>query len=686
MTKKDKRAKRVENIKINNKNYLDRDISWLYFNYRILAEAKRNDVPVYEKLNFLAIYSSNLDEFFRVRVAALKKISESDVEESKAKKKVLNEITRISAMYGIEYDKAILDTFEELRNNDIYLVNENELNDEQKEYIKTYFSRYISSYIQPIILTKKANLSNVLDSSIYLACKLMKKSDDTDVSYALIALPVKECSRFIVLPDILNKHYVMYIDDVVRLNLKDIFKCLDYDTFEAYPFKFDRNAELEIESDPEEGILKNILQAVKGRKSGLPVRTIFGENTPEDLINVITKKLEIGEKELVVIRGKYHNNKDLMKFPYFGDRPNLKYDNWPTTKKCISESLIKYVQNKDLFLHVPYESIDTFINFLQECAISKDVTQIKATIYRAAKNSQVVSCLESAAYNGKKVTCMVELMARFDESSNILISKKLSDAGCDIISSKEGFKVHGKVMLIKAKNGLKDMVIISTGNFHEGNAHVYTDCLLITSDERIARDVETLFDFLESPYKSHTFKSLLISPNRLYSKLVKLIKNEIKNAKEGKEAKIQIKVNHITDENIVKLIYQAASVGVKVEMLVRGNCSIKNISPNIEIHGIIDKYLEHNRLFIFENGGNKLYFMGSSDLMPRNLYNRVEVITPLYDEEIKKEIEYIFNIGFADNTHSTLVTGQEDFIKYSKGRKKIRSQVELSKHYEVSND
>ena len=679
-------TKRVNQIKLTNDNYLDRDVSWLYFNYRILAEAKRKDVPVYEKLNFLAIYSSNLDEFFRVRVAALKKISESNLAESKEKKKVLDEITKISSNYSKEYDQAVLDTFEELKKKGIILLNENELDENQMSFVKNYFETKIAGYIQPIILTKKSNLSNVSDSCIYLACRLLKSTDAADIQYALIALPVKECSRFVVLPDSNNKHYVMYIDDVVRLHLKDIFKCLDYDTFESYPFKFDRNAELEIESDPEEGILKNILQAVKGRKSGLPVRTIFGENTPEDLINVITKKLEITEKELVVIRGKYHNNKDLMKFPYFSDKANLKYEKWPVSKIHIEESLIKHVQNKDLFLHVPYQSVDTFINFLQECAISKDVSQIKATIYRAAKNSQVVSSLESAAFNGKKVTCMVELMARFDESSNILISKNLVDAGCEVINSKEGFKVHGKVMLIKTKNNLKDMAIISTGNFHEGNAKVYTDCLLFTSDSRIVSDVETLFDFLESPYKSHTFKSLLVSPNRLYSQLTKLIKNEIKNAKLGKKAKIQIKVNHITDESLVKLLYQASFIGVKIELLVRGNCSMKNINPNIEIHGIIDKYLEHNRLFIFENGGNKLYFMGSSDLMPRNLYNRVEVITPLFDKEIQKEIQYIFDIGFKDNTHSTLVTGNDEFVRFIGTKKKVRSQLELAKHYEVEDE
>ena len=674
---------KLKTVKIDDKNYLDRDVSWLYFNYRILKEAQRKDVPVYEKLNFLGIYSSNLDEFFKVRIAALKKISESSVTKNKDKKKILKDITNILEMYSKEYNQTVLDTFEELKTKGIVLVDEKNLTADQEVFIKDYFEKNISGYIQPILLSKKSNLSNVSDSNIYLACKL-KKEGEEDVSYALVSLPVKECGRFVVLPDSNNTHYVMYIDDIVRYHLKDIFKCLDFDSYEAYAFKFSRNAEMEIESDPEESVLQNILQAVKERKKGLPIRTVFASGTPKDLVKVLMKKLESVEDGIISITGKYHNNKDLMKFPYFKDIENLKYDSWNCSKLTFEDSIIEHVQNEDVLIHVPYQSFDTFINFLQECAISKDVTQMKATIYRAARDSKVVSSLSNAAYNGKKVTCMVELMARFDESSNVSISKKLMDAGCDIITCKEGFKIHGKVILVKMKTG-KDMAVISTGNFHEGNAKAYTDCLLFTSNKLIVNEVENLFDFLSHPYKNHTFSKLLVSPNHMITVLQRMIKNEINNHKAGLPSGIQIKVNHITDKKIIQSLYQAANEGVKIQLLVRGNCSIKNdsskVSENIEIHGIIDKYLEHSRIFIFQNGGNPLYYMGSADLMPRNLYNRVEVVTPLYDENIKKELQYIFDIGFKDNTHSTLVLGTGEYVKYTGAKKKVRSQLELAKHY-----
>jgi polyphosphate kinase len=671
-------------IRLTERNYVDRDISWLYFNYRILKEAKKKEVPVYEKLNFLGIYSSNLDEFYRVRVAALKKISESNVSRKEEKKKVLKQIAKISKQYSMEYDETVRNTFQELSTKGVILLDEKNLDEEQKTFIEEYYRKNISGYIQPIILSKKANLTSVTDMNIYLACR-MKKKENSDVSYALIPLPVRECSRFVVLPDKDKKHYVMYIDDVVRYHLKSIFPCLEYDEIEAYAFKFSRNAEMEIESDPEEGILKNILQAVKDRKKGLPVRTIFATGTPDDLIKAVTKKLDIPMDGIVSVSGKYHNNKDLMKFPYFTDLKNAKYPSWPKEEFIKNGSLIDEIQNSDKMIHVPYQSFDAFIEFLKECSISKDVSQIKATIYRAAKDSKVVSSLANAAINGKKVTCMVELMARFDESSNVSISKRLMDAGCEILSCKEGFKIHGKVVLVKMKNK-KDMAIISTGNFHEGNAKAYTDCLLFTSDKRIVSEVEKLFDFLAHPYKNHTFHNLLVSPNHMLGVFQKLIRNEINNANIGKPAHICMKVNHITDEKIIQSLYLAASKGVKIDLLVRGNCSIRRgipfIDENIHIHGIIDRYLEHSRIFIFENDGNPLFFMGSADLMPRNLYNRVEVITPVYDEKIQKELSYIFNIGFNDNVSATIATGDGEYIPFPEdGKKKVRSQLELSRHY-----
>jgi polyphosphate kinase len=671
---------------INDTNYVDRDISWMYFNYRILKEAEREDVPLYERLNFLGIYSSNLDEFFKVRVAAIKQISESNVKERKEKKKIYKQIQKLNDGYAKEYDETVKNVFLKLKEKGINLIDGTELDDRQKEYVKNYFFTKINGYLKPFILTKKANLSSVNDSSVYLAVKMTSSSNRNDVEHAIIPLPIKECGRFVVLPDNEGKHYVMYIDDVVRMNLSSLFRCLNYDKFKAYAFKFSRDAEIEIESDPEEGLLKNILQAVKDRKKGLPVRIIFEKGIPEDLKNAIIDKFNVGEDEIISYSGKYHNNKDLMSFPSFGNVKSLKYDSW-TPKNVIASldsSIMEQVEKKDILINVPYQSYDTFIKFLQECAISKDVTAIKATIYRAARNSQVVSSLASASLNGKKVTCMVELMARFDESSNVSISQKLLDAGVEVLASKEGFKVHGKVMYIKKKNG-NDMAVISTGNFHEGNARCYTDSILLTSDKRITREVKNLFEYLSQPYRHQTFSKLLVSPNHMIKVLQKNIRTEIENHEKGLPSLIQIKANHITDPILIQSLYEAARSGVRIEMLIRGNCSIRNdiegISENIEIHGIIDKYLEHNRIFIFENGGKKKYFMGSSDLMPRNLYNRVEVVTPIYDEDCQKEIQYIFDVGFRDNTHATLVSGDGQYIPYRNRKGKVRSQEELYKHF-----
>lgn len=673
-------------IEINESNYIDRDISWMYFNYRILKEARREDVPLYERLNFLGIYSSNLDEFFKVRVAAIKQISESNVKERKEKKKIYKQIQKLNDQYSLEYDTAVSEVFEKLKQQGIYLVNENELNEEQKEFVKNYFFKKINGYLKPFILTKKANLTSVNDASVYLACKLSKSVSKDDVEYAIVPLPIKECGRFITLPNSDGKHYVMYIDDVVRLNLSSLFQCLKYDKIKAYAFKFSRDAEMEIESDPEEGLLKNILQAVKDRKKGLPVRIIFEKGIPNDLRDSIIDKFNVGEDEIISYSGKYHNNKDLMSFPKFENIKKLKYDDWTPNNIVakIDKPIIEQVLDKDILINVPYQSYDFFIKFLQECSISKEVTSIKATIYRAAKNSQVVSSLVNASLNGKKVTCLVELMARFDESSNVSISQKLLDSGCEVLASKEGFKVHGKVMLIKLKSD-KEIAVISTGNFHEGNARCYTDSLLLTADKKITREVKNLFEYLSQPYRHQIFSKLLVSPNHMIKVLQKLIKTEIDNHEKGLPSLIQIKANHITDPILIASLYEAAKRGVKIQLLIRGNCSIRNdingISENIEIHGIIDKYLEHNRIFIFENGGDKKYFMGSSDLMPRNLYNRVEVVAPIYDEDCKKEIQYIFDTGFNDNTHSTLVTGNGEYVPFRNKKGKIRSQEELYKHF-----
>lgn len=681
--------KKNDEIELDESNYIARDVTWMYFNNRILKEAANPDVPLYERLSFLGIFSNNLDEFFKVRVASAKRIAETKGKAFKEDREdaidTLKKITKLNDQYSKEYLVIKEDIFNQLEANGIHLVDEKKLTQEQKKFVHDYYVKNISGYMNPIMITPKANLAEVNDSHIYLAVKMTKKNSQKP-GYALIHLPVGSVGRFVKLPDVDGQHYVMYLDDLVRYHLPYIFEGLGYDTYNAYAFKFSKDAEMEIESDPEEGVLQSIAQAVKTRVKGIPIRAIFGEGIPDDLQKKLMKALEIDDSDIITVWGKYHNNKNLMSFPYYGDKKELKYEPWvPQDIELVSKgkNMIDAIKKKDLLIHVPYESFDALTRFLQTCAISPRVVSIKASIYRAAKNSKVVHSLIQAARNGKKVTCMVELLARFDESSNISISQKLRDAGCEVLTGMEGVKVHGKMVSVKFKDG-STIVVISTGNFHEGNAKTYTDCLLFTADKKIGSDVEAVFDLIAKPYKQPTFQRLLVSPNRMQKKFVSLIDQEIENCKAGKPSGIQIKVNHITDKAMIKKLYEASRAGVKIDLLVRGNCSmitgITGLSENIYVHAIIDRYLEHSRIFIFKNGGNPLYFMGSADWMPRNLYNRIEVVTPVLDKDCKKELQYIFDVGFNDNTKSFILDGFGKNERYLEGDKKIRSQEELYKH------
>ncbi len=685
---------KLPKVKLNGKNYINRDVSWMYFNHRILKEAEKKTIPLYERLNFLGIYSNNLDEFYKVRVASFKRIAENDLKDFSSERKQAKEnlkiITKLTREYGEEFETCRDEIFSALAKVGILLIDEQHLNAKQQEWIKDFFLRKALGYINPIILSKKANVDSVNDSHIYLAVKMT--AEDKKAEYALVPLPVTFTGRFVDLGQEDGKNYIMYIDDIVRYNLPLIFNGLGYKNFEAYAFKFTKDAEMEVESDPEEGLLKSISEAVKERKRGSPVRVLFGEGMPKDLRKVLMKRLDIDTDDLISIGGRYHNNRDLMSFPRVKNSSQLSYPDWKQTEIIEmkqQKSLLETIRKHDLFIHVPYESFDAFIRVLQEAAISSDVTEIKATIYRAAKNSQVVRALSSASQNGKKVTAVVELMARFDESSNISISQKLKEDGCNVLTGEEGFKIHGKIVYIKTKSN-EDIAIISTGNFHEGNAKLYTDCLLFTTDKKIVKDVANLFEYIAQPFRRINFPTLLVSPNHMQSVFKRLIKNEIKNHLLGLPSGIKIKINHITDVEMVKLLYEASSSGVDTKLLVRGNCSLvgglPDLSEHMQIHSLIDRYLEHSRIFIFSNGGEELCFMGSADWMPRNLYNRIEVVTPVYDPDVKKELNLIFDYGFKDNTKSSFVNINGDYIPVAKtNNRSFRSQEELFKYYQKKN-
>ncbi len=676
------------------KNYLPRDISWMYFNRRILQEAEKENIPLLERLSFLGIYSNNLDEFFRVRVASQSRIAECNDRalrtDSQEARDILKEIGKLNARYSKEFAVAIEDITDKLKKENIIILNDSQVDEEQLRFIQQYYRNNLSGHIVPIWFSAIKHFDIENDENIYLAIRMRHKDDSSNkFEYAFIELPVNIYGRFVRLADKEGKSYLIYFDDAIRCCLPLIFSGLDYTDFEAYAFKFTRDAEMEIDNDLRNGMLQKISKGLKSRKRGAPLRIVYDEAMPKVLLNKLRKSLNLDSMDTILAGGRYHNHKDLMKFPDCG-RKDLKYPSWePILKKELSdpeESILKLIRKKDRYIHVPYHSFDTYLRVLQEAAISKEVKSVKTTLYRLAKESKVVKALIAAARNGKKVTVVIELLARFDEASNISWSKKMQEAGIHVIFGIEGLKVHSKITHISMKRGA-DIACISTGNFHEGNARSYTDYMLMTASDPIVRDVERVFDFIERPYNMTKFKELLVSPNEMKNKFIRLINDEIRNKESGKPAYIKVKINHITDPVIVKKLYEAAERGVPVDLLVRGNCSLIPTRPelngNMRIHGIIDRYLEHSRIFIFAAAGEDKTFIGSADWMPRNLDNRVEVVTPVYDPEIKRDLRMVVEYGMKDSLQGRIVdgTGDNKSVTPEEGEAPFRSQEALYNHY-----
>lgn len=672
--------------------YLERDISWMYFNERILQEATRPHVPLLERLSFLGIYSNNLDEFFRVRMASQSRIAEcgdrAAVRESEHAKKIIKQIGKLNAHYAKAYAQAVEQVTEELRRENICLVDDTEVTPGQLEFIRSYFRERLSGFIVPVWFSAIKWLDYENDENIYLAVKVSRTEPKPVADYAFLEVPVGPCGRFVRLPDHEGRSYLMYLDDVVRCCLPLVFEGLGFTSFEAYTFKFTRDAEMEIDNDLRTGILQKISKGVKSRKRGEPLRVLYDARIPKDLLKRVLRKLDLDSLDTVLASGRYQNHKDFMRFPDCG-RADLRYPTWtPILKRELDgpASLLDRIRQKDRFIHVPYHNFDSFIRILQEAAVSKEVESIKITLYRLARESKVVRALIGAARNGKKVTVVIELLARFDEASNINWSKRMQEAGIKVIFGVEGLKVHSKIVHIGMKRGA-DIACISTGNFHEGNARTYTDCMLMTASRRLVKDVDSVFGFIERPYTPVRFKELLVSPNEMKNRFVALINNEIKNRKSGKPAYIKIKINHITDPVMVEKLYEASCAGVDIDLLVRGNCSlvpgIPGVSDHIRIAGIIDRYLEHSRIFVFAAGGEERVFIGSADWMPRNLDNRVEVVTPVYDPEVKEEMKRIVDFGLRDTLQARIVDGEGKnlFKQPDEGGQPFRSQEALYEYY-----
>lgn len=549
----------------NNANYIERDLSWMYFNQRILAEAKRADLPLLERINMLGIYSNNLDEYFKVRVAALSDKSDKDL---------LDSIGSLNAEMSVDFRNTIHSINDSLRSEGIYMVRNYDIAEGQKadyltpkqqenfrSFIKEYCLSNLAGIISPIWLDKLKDVSSLPDEGIYLLVSMCAEGSD-DVKYAVVEIPVKKLGRFVVLPEKREKdkvtNYIMYLDDVVRCGVPYMFVGQHFTAFDTYSFKFTKNAQMDVPQDLDEGTLEKISKSIKKRKTGTPIRIIYDEQMPKPALKQLLKSLDFRHQaETIQPSGRYQNHKDYMKFPSLG-RTDLKNHAWPSAKAEFENvSMFDSIYAADRMIHVPYQSFDTYIQLLREAAINPDVQQIKTTLYRLAKDSKVIGALISAARNGKKVTVVMELMARFDEESNIHWAKVMTEAGIRVTAGVEGLKVHSKITYIESAKG--NLAVVSTGNFHEGNAKCYTDMLMFTSRKAIVDDVANVFEFIDKPFKHVKFNELLVSPNHLRKPVMDLIDKEIENHKNGLPSGIRVKINHITDRGIVEKLYEAAA-------------------------------------------------------------------------------------------------------------------------------
>ena len=676
--------------------YINREISWLEFNERVLQEADDTNVPLIERVRFLGIFSNNLDEFYRVRYATVKRIAVSNdsgktIYKDVTAKNLLKEISTKAIKLQEQSFKILSKVVIELEREKIFFVNENTMMKYQKKFISSYFSDIISPSLGIIVLDKIKKMPKFEDNLSFILVKMKNKYDQ--FQHAILHFP-KNLKRFIQLPSNDDNDYVVMIDDIIRYYLKKIFKIFRPKQISAHMIKISRDAELEFDDDISKSYLEKISESLLDRYSGHPVRFVYDSEMSKETLDFIISKMSIDvENDSIVPGGKYHNRSDYMNFPSLG-RKKLIYDDLIPLKISglnLNKGMFKKIAEKDFLLHTPYQKFLYIINFLIEASIDPKVKKIFITIYRLSKLSKVASALINAARNGKKVFVLIELQARFDESANIKYAKEMQSHGIKISYGSQNLKVHSKICVVERKqeNGIDKYGFISTGNLNESTAKVYTDMTLFTSDNQILDEVKSVFNFFDANYKKYNFKNLFISPINTATRLKKLIKNEIKNAKKGEPAWIKIKINNITNRNMIKALYDASRNGVKIELIVRGVCclipGIKKMSESIKGISIVDRFLEHTRFMIFCDGGNNKTYISSADWMTRNLDNRVEVTCPIFDKEIKDEIMDVFKIYWNDNVKSRFINSPK-INSYKKNKNPVyRSQSEVYKYYQEKN-
>ena len=677
--------------------YINREISWLDFNARVLQEANDENVPLLERLRFIGIFSNNLDEFFQVRYATVKRIAQS----SKTGKKVfagrsaealLKEITNKVIELQDESLNTLNGIHKEMEKENIFFIDQNEVLPEHEKFLKNYFIQNVNPGLVTVILSQNRDQDLTSNKAFLIVTMDLEEQFNRQNIYALIEIP-RNVKRFVVLPKKNNeKQYVIMLDDLIRYHFHMIFNFFNFKKIQAHMVKITRDAELDLEEDVSKSYIEKITLSVKDRKISEPVRLVYDKEIPDQTLRFVIEKLKIDSTDSLIPGGKYHQRRDYIDFPSL-DRPDLLYSSFspiPIPGLSLEENILDAIDQKDYLLYSPYQDFSYVIKFLREAALDPKVKSIKITIYRLSKASHIASALINAAKNGKNVLVQIELQARFDEENNINFAEQLESAGVQLIFGIPGLKVHSKICVIEREHDKKyrRYGFISTGNFNESTAKIYTDYTLFTSNQKILKEVNKVFNFLEVSYRIKNYKHLIVSPHYTGSILSKLIDNEIENQKNGLRSGISLKINNITNYPLIDKLYEASQAGVKIKMIVRGICclipGVKGLSENITVISVVDKFLEHPRVYIFENAGNNKIYLSSADLMTRNIENRVEVACPVYDNELQKQILDTFNLSWEDNTKGRIVNQnpQNKMILPQAGDTPRRSQWAIYSYYQ----
>ncbi|MGB0261066.1 MAG: polyphosphate kinase 1 [Flavobacteriaceae bacterium] len=677
--------------------FVNREISWLDFNARVLQEAQDPNVPLIERLRFIGIFSNNLDEFFKVRYATVKRIARAEERHGKifgerSAEDLLQEITQKTITLQQNSLETLNSLMDEMAKENIFFVNETQLTSKQKEFVNTYFNEQVGPALITLVLNDLQSIAQLNDQNAFLAVRFELDTEkhpfNDPVQYALIEIP-SSVQRFVVLPSEDESTYVMMLDDLIRNQLASIFGVFDYTKIEAHMIKFSRDAELDLDDDLNKSYVEKVAESVKERSEGEPVRFVYDKEIAEDTLSLLLSRMEIDAHDSIIPGGRYHNRRDYMKFPSLG-RKDLLYNSLPPLLAPdfdLNKSILAQVAVKDRLIHTPYHTFTYVVKFLREAAIDPKVKSVYITIYRLSKISNVASSLIQAARNGKRVTVQIELQARFDEAANIQYAEVMKKEGIRLIFGVPGLKVHAKTCMIQRKEGnkLKRYGFVSTGNFNESTAKLYTDYTLFTAHQPILKEIGKVFDFLEASFQIKKYKHLVTSPHHSASFFQSLIAQEIQNAQSGRPASIKIKFNSITNYPMIESLYEASRAGVKVQMIIRGVCclvpGVEGQSENIEVISVIDRYLEHTRLIIFENNGSPKVYISSADWMTRNLHNRVEVSCPIYEEDIKQELIETFDICWKDNVKARLVNTSTNNEYRVNTESKTRTQHALYDFY-----